>query len=324
MLCLLSASELQFFSKPFLKTLSASGFKVSHVAPNDADAFERIVNVMERAESTSSKLVVHCASGQKRTGDALALWLHRRYRLPVEAAVSEISAFAKEHRLLRRPSVDGVLRLLAPNTLRPSPPVPPSWSVNTRSPRVSGTSTSPRKNTSDDARGSSFHVTVLQMGGEIDETYGSRERGVSEEAAATRVLQNMPFIGYTFDVRCVCRKDGARVDRSDRERLIKACIETTAPKILVTHGMSGLVDTALALRCVEALGSKTIVVVGATVPECMKRSDATFNMGVAFGALNVLRRGVFVCSNGRVFESARCAYDGEKHQHVPAPKRVPA
>ena len=33
--------------------------------------------------------------GQKRTGDVLALWLHRRYCIPVEKAVKEIADFAK-------------------------------------------------------------------------------------------------------------------------------------------------------------------------------------------------------------------------------------
>ena len=43
--------------------------------------------------------------------------------------------------------------------------------------------------------------------------------------------------------RTVCRKDGARVDSSDRERLADACAKVTSPKILITHGVQGAIET---------------------------------------------------------------------------------
>ena len=98
------------------------------------------------------------------------------------------------------------------------------------------------------------------------------------------------------------------MESSDRERLADACMKVKSPKILITHGVQGAIETvcsiflftlhyhenialllpqALSLRRVESLGSKTIVVTGSVVPDCMKQSDATFNIGVALGALNV-------------------------------------
>ena len=74
-----------------------------------------------------------------------------------------------------------------------------------------------------------------------------------------------------------------------------------------------------------------MIIVGAVWPHAMKRSDASFNIGVALGkphiclslinyhilikilliigALNVLRRGLYICMNGRVFEATRCRRD---------------
>ena len=121
-ICLLSKAELEFFSKPFLKTCLEAGFKVTHVPPNDSDAFRKAVLVMTQAEKDGQRVVVHCASvglyvlrfespslqilyiqGQKRTGDVLALWLHRRYCIPVEKAVKEIADFAKGNSSLLSP-----------------------------------------------------------------------------------------------------------------------------------------------------------------------------------------------------------------------------
>lgn len=61
-ICLLSKSELEFFSKPFLKTCLEAGFKVTHVPPNDSDAFRKAVLVMTQAEKDGQRVVVHCAS----------------------------------------------------------------------------------------------------------------------------------------------------------------------------------------------------------------------------------------------------------------------
>jgi len=233
-ICLLSNSELDFFSKPFLKTCVESGFKVTHVPPNDSDAFRKAILVMTQAEKDSQRVVVHCASGQKRTGDVLALWLHRRYCIPVEKAVKEIEDFSKAHRLIRRPSAGGVLALLAPKTLRATPPMPPSWSVSpTKTPR------SPVSARTDSR---SFHVTVFQMGGEIDKQYESGKVFYGEPAAL-RIFQSLPFVGLTYDVRTVCRKDGARVESSDRDRLADACVKVKSAKILITHGVQGAIET---------------------------------------------------------------------------------
>jgi hypothetical protein len=76
------------------------------------------------------------------------------------------------------------------------------------------------------------------------------------------------------------------VESSDRERLADACMKVKSPKILITHGIQGAIETvcsiftlhyhenitlllllqALSLRRVESLGSKTIVVTGSIVP----------------------------------------------------------
>ncbi len=284
-----------------------SGFKITHVPPNDSDAFRKVVEVMTEAEKQDQRVVIHCASGQKRTGDVLALWLHRRYCIPVEIAVKEITDFAKGHRLLRRPSASGVLSLLAPKTLSSTPPMPPSWSVSPtkHTPRQIVTSSS---SSSSSTETKSFHVTVFQMGGEIDKHYENSKVSFGEPSTL-RIFQDLPFVGFTYDVRTVCRKDGSSVTSSDRDRLADACTKVKSNKILITHGIKGAIETALVLRRVEALGSKTILVTGSRVPDCMKGTDATFNIGVAVGALNVLRRGVFVSMNGRIFESSKCKLD---------------
>jgi len=55
------------------------------------------------------------------------------------------------------------------------------------------------------------------------------------------------------------------------------------------------------------LGDKVVVLTGAMQPAVMARSDASFNLGAAIAALNLLEPGVYISMSGRIFpaESVR-------------------
>ena len=46
---------------------------------------------------------------------------------------------------------------------------------------------------------------------------------------------------------------------------------------------------------------KIIVLVGAMVPYTFSNSDGLFNLGLAFGAVQLLPPGVYIAMNGRMF-----------------------
>jgi L-asparaginase len=56
-----------------------------------------------------------------------------------------------------------------------------------------------------------------------------------------------------------------------------------------------MVETA---RVLSDIKNKVIILTGSARPERFSNSDATFNIGVAVGALNVVDEGVFVAMNG--------------------------
>ncbi|VDP08127.1 unnamed protein product [Soboliphyme baturini] len=81
-------------------------------------------------------------------------------------------------------------------------------------------------------------------------------------------------------------------------------------KILITHGTDRLLDTAAALAGANLY--KVIVMTGSFKPERFKGSDAEFNVGLAFGALQVLQRpGVYVAMNGFVSEWSKVRRDSD-------------
>ncbi|MBI5036822.1 asparaginase [Candidatus Micrarchaeota archaeon] len=94
-------------------------------------------------------------------------------------------------------------------------------------------------------------------------------------------------------------KDGRSITEEDREAILKKCRDCGEDKIIITHGTSTLTDTAKFLG--RAKLPKTIVLLGAAVPAEERDSDALFNLGAAFAAVQFLRHGVYITMNGRAF-----------------------
>ena len=118
---------------------------------------------------------------------------------------------------------------------------------------------------------------------------------------------------FEFEVMKVAQKDSTELTPEDREMLLKACRETDAEKILVTHGTDTMVETASSLQNIQG---KVIVITGAMRPEKFSDSDADFNVGVAIGALNVLKEGVYIAMNGQVIAWNRCGRNLETGQFI--------
>jgi L-asparaginase len=336
---LLTPEEYSFFETSLLSSYRRHFQFVHKISPYTEGSMQAIMKALIDAERAGEKIVVHCATGQGRTADVLALWLHRRYDLSVEDSVSEIASYAKSNRMLRRPTSKGLLKLLAPSLAALGGPAgTPRTASGALTARSAYGNATPRGAPEPSQKGS-LHITLLQMGGTIDkvfpvgETAGARIHGggalpVISEPAALRLLAVLPC-GFSYDVVSVCRRAGP-VTKADRERLLRMCRIAEANKLLITHGETDVVETAQFLRAHalrekgSPLSEKTMILTGAFTPEVNKDSDACFNIGVAVGALNVLRRGVFVCMNGRVFEASRVRRDPSTGFFVPSGKHISA
>jgi L-asparaginase len=77
-----------------------------------------------------------------------------------------------------------------------------------------------------------------------------------------------------------------------------ACEKTAADRIVVTHGTDTMIETAEKLSSIKG---RVIVLTSAMKPERFVDSDASFNLGTAVGAVNVLQNGVYIAMNGRIY-----------------------
>ena len=144
-------------------------------------------------------------------------------------------------------------------------------------------------------------VLILTTGGTIDKVYfdAKSEYAVGEPQAA--YILREAGVTTPFQVRTLLQKDSLEMTAADRELVAAHVRLAEETRILVTHGTDTMVETARAVAPVAAEGGKTIVLVGSLSPALHRSTDADFNLGFAFAAVQTLSPGVYVAMNGQVF-----------------------
>lgn len=142
------------------------------------------------------------------------------------------------------------------------------------------------------------HVRILTTGGTIDKVYHDAQSTYS--VGEPQVVDILRAAGVTISVTTqnLFRKDSLELTDEDRARILEAVQEAPESRILITHGTDTMVQTAKAL---SSVADKTIVLVGSLSPARFKQTDAEFNVGFAFAAVQTLPPGVYIAMNGHVF-----------------------
>jgi len=142
-------------------------------------------------------------------------------------------------------------------------------------------------------------IKLLITGGTIDKQYDElngelifTQSGVEDMLAQGRAkLEISP--------ETVMLKDSLDMDDNDRQQILKSCVACDESQIVITHGTDTMVETSQVLA--TEIKDKTIVLLGAMVPYQFKNSDALFNLGCAIAAVQILKNGVYITMNGKVF-----------------------
>jgi L-asparaginase len=142
-------------------------------------------------------------------------------------------------------------------------------------------------------------IRIIVTGGTFDKHYDEirgeltfKESHLPEILALTRV---------TVPVKVELNQliDSLQMQDDNRKSVLEACRRAPERWIVITHGTDTMSETA---RLIGPAGlDKTIVLTGAMIPYKVQGSDALFNFGTAFAAVQLLPAGVFIVMNGRVF-----------------------
>lgn len=156
-------------------------------------------------------------------------------------------------------------------------------------------------------------ILVITTGGTIDKVYfdAKSDFEVGDSVVGDLLLQ--AHVDQPFEVLGVLRKDSLELTGEDRALIRDTASARPEARIVVTHGTDTMTETAKELSLVDG---KTIVLTGSLAPARFARTDATFNVGMAFAAVQTLSPGVYIVMNGQVFEADRVEKDRSKNTFV--------
>ncbi len=143
-------------------------------------------------------------------------------------------------------------------------------------------------------------VLWLTCGGTIDKIYYDAESDYRfGNPAVYRILQRIGI--KNINVQSIIEKDSLDMTENDLEKIIQFVKDCSETRIAITHGTDTLTNTAC--RIGKEVKNKTIVCVGAFLPEVFKDTDSDFNLGFALAAAKLLPFGTYVAMNGEFFNA---------------------
>jgi L-asparaginase len=142
-------------------------------------------------------------------------------------------------------------------------------------------------------------IRILITGGTIDKEYDPLRGELTFSKSHLSNMLNQVRCKVRFILEGIMLKDSLEMKGEDREEVLKKCINCSEDRVIVTHGTDTMVETARFLG--KNVKSKTVVLVGAMIPYTLGASDALFNLGCAFSAVQALQPGVYITMNGKIF-----------------------
>ena len=154
---------------------------------------------------------------------------------------------------------------------------------------------------------------VITTGGTIDKVYFDAKSDYEVGESVVVDLLKQAHVHLDYELVHLMRKDSLEITESDREQIRQTILASDRSAVVVTHGTDTMAETA---RYLSDIPGKTIVLTGALAPARFAQSDATFNVGMAFAAVQALSNGVYIVMNGQVFDGTQVSKDRSRNRFV--------
>lgn len=156
-------------------------------------------------------------------------------------------------------------------------------------------------------------VLVVTTGGTIDKVYFDAKSNYEVGESVVGDLLRQAQVRLPFELLGVLRKDSLEIDDADRARIRERIEARPELRVVVTHGTDTMTLTA---RALAGIPGRTIVLTGSLSPARFAQTDAVFNVGMAFAAVQALPAGVYIVMNGQIFAADRVHKDRDKNVFV--------
>jgi L-asparaginase len=154
-------------------------------------------------------------------------------------------------------------------------------------------------------------IKIYTVGGTIDKIYFDRKSTYEVGESKISEILKEANVNLEVDISSILQKDSLEMTDEDRLLIFDRISSDEHRHIVVTHGTDTMIQTAKTLKAVR---DKVIVLTGAMEPARFKHSDAVFNVGAALAAVQVLKPGVYIVMNGRIFDPDRVKKNLERNR----------
>ena len=162
-------------------------------------------------------------------------------------------------------------------------------------------------------------IDILTTGGTIDKLYFDQKSAFQVGDPQIGQLLGEAHVAVEHTIRALLHKDSLDLTDADRELIVAAVRDSPGERFLITHGTDTMLETARLLQA--RVPGKVMVLTGSMQPALLKNSDAFFNIGFAFAAVQLLGPGAWVAMNGRVFAPDRARKNRELGRFEEDPPR---
>lgn len=156
-------------------------------------------------------------------------------------------------------------------------------------------------------------IAVITTGGTIDKVYFDANSRFEVGESVMHELLKQARATVPVNVISLMRKDSLELTDADRAEIRAAVLASDARQVVITHGTDTMTQTAAVLADID----KTIVLTGAFAPARFAMTDAIFNVGLAFGAVQSRAPGVYIAMSGQVFDADAVVKNRETMQFEP-------
>jgi len=142
-------------------------------------------------------------------------------------------------------------------------------------------------------------IRVIVTGGTFDKHYDEIRGELTFKDSHLPEILMLTRVSVPVEVELNQMIDSLHMQDVNRRSVLESCERASEERIIITHGTDTMTDTARLIGPKSL--DKTIVITGAMVPYKVQGSDALFNFGTAFSAVQLLPHGVYIAMSGRVF-----------------------
>ena len=142
-------------------------------------------------------------------------------------------------------------------------------------------------------------IEIMTTGGTIDKIYFDEKS--SYEIGEPQIGEVLRDANLTIKywIAPLLRKDSLDLTTEDRKLIKSMVLESSAEKIVITHGTDTMVETA---QFLTGIPERTIVLTGSMQPARFRFTDAIYNIASAITAVQLLPAGVWIAMNGQIFD----------------------